>query len=306
MSVALITHPDCLRHDMGQNHPESAARLRAINDQLIASGLDRVIYHYQAPIATREQLERVHDTNYIQSVFDASPREGFVSFAPDATMNPGTLGAALHAAGAVVLGVDIVMQDKASAAFCSIRPPGHHAGRNQAMGFCFFNNVAVGAAHALEIHGLERIAIADFDVHHGNGTGEIFVNEKRILLCSSFQHPFYPYTDTERESENVVNVPLAAGTGSETFRKLIREKWLPALEIFRPQLVLCSAGFDAHYEDDMADIYLNETDYSWITRQLKTIADKYATGRIVSVLEGGYALHALGRSVAAHINVLLG
>lgn len=306
MSVALITHPDCLRHDMGQNHPESPARLRAINDQLIASGLDRVIYHYQAPVATREQLQRVHDANYIQSVFDASPQEGFMSFAPDAIMNPHTLDAALHAAGAAVLGVDMVMEDKINSAFCSIRPPGHHAGRNQAAGFCFFNNVAVGAAHALEMHGLARIAIVDFDVHHGNGTEEIFVNEQRLLFCSSFQHPFYPHTDIASKGENTVNVPLAAGTGSATFRKLIGEKWLPALEAFRPQLVLCSAGFDAHHEDDMSDIFLNESDYSWITRLLKTIADKYAAGRIVSTLEGGYALHALGRSVAAHINALLG
>lgn len=306
MSVALITHPDCLHHDMGQIHPESSARLLAINDQLIASGLDKVLFHYQAPAATREQLERVHDATYIQSVFDASPQTGFVSLGPDAVMNPGTLGAALHAAGAVVLGVDLVMQNKVNTAFCSVRPPGHHANRNQASGFCFFNNIAVGAGHALAVHGLDRIAIADFDVHHGNGTEEIFADEGRVLFCSSFQHPFYPYTDIKTERENMLHVPLAAGCGSETFRKLIGEKWLPALETFRPQLVLCSAGFDAHHEDDMADIFLNEADYSWVTRQLKVIADKYAEGRIVSTLEGGYALHALGRSVAAHINALMG
>ena len=306
MSVALITHPDCLHHDMGQIYPESPARLLAINDQLIASGLDQVLFHYQAPCATREQLQRVHDTTYIQTVFDTSPKAGFVTLGPDAVMNPGTLDAALHAAGAVVLGVDLVMENKVNSAFCGVRPPGHHAGRNRPSGFCFFNNIAVGAGHAMAIHGLDRIAIADFDVHHGNGTEEIFADEDRVLFCSSFQHPFYPYTDIKTEYKNMVHVPLAAGSGSETFRKSITEKWLPALETFRPQLVLCSAGFDAHREDDMADIFLNEADYAWITRQLKVIADKHARGRIVSSLEGGYALHALGRSVAAHINALIG
>lgn len=306
MTIALISHPDCLLHEMGPDHPESPARLHAIQDQLIASGLDMVLYHREAPPVSREQLERVHDADYVQSIFDRAPQQGLVALDGDTAMNPHTLSAALHAAGAVVLGVDLVMRGEMNAAFCNIRPPGHHAGRHRAMGFCFFNNIAVGAAHALAAHGVKRLAIVDFDVHHGNGTEDIFRDEPRVLLCSTFQHPFYPHSGADTDSEHIINVPLPAGTAGPTFRKAIEEKWLPTLDAFAPQLLMVSAGFDGHYEDDMAQFGLNEADYSWVSRQIKEVADRHAEGRIVSVLEGGYALHALGRSVVAHLKALQG
>jgi acetoin utilization deacetylase AcuC-like enzyme len=306
MTVALISHPDCLRHDMGPVHPESPGRLWAIQDQLIASGLDGVLRHYDAPLATRAQLARVHDARYIDTVFAASPLAGTVAIAAETLMTPHTLQAALRAAGAAVLGVDLALRGETDAAFCNVRPPGHHAGRAFAMGGCFFNNVAVGAAHALAARGVTRVAIVDFDVHHGNGTEEIFRDEPRVLLCSSFQHPYYPYDDYLTDRDHIVNVPLPAGTGGKRYRDALREHWLPALDAFRPQLLLVSAGFDAHYADDIGQLTLDETDFHWITRQLKVIADRHAGGHIVSVLEGGYDHHALGRSVVAHIKALIG
>jgi acetoin utilization deacetylase AcuC-like enzyme len=219
-------------------------------------------------------------------------------------MNPLSLEAALRAAGAAVLGTDLVMNGTAENAFCSIRPPGHHATRDRAMGFCLFNNVAVGVAHALAVHGLERVAIADFDVHHGNGSEDIFADEPRVMLCSTFQHPFYPYSGADSGNEHIINVPLRAGTNGVGFRAAIRERWLPALESFRPQMLFISAGFDAHVDDDMSGLALVEADYIWVTQKLKELAQKWGEGRIVSLLEGGYDLHALGRSVAAHIKVL--
>jgi acetoin utilization deacetylase AcuC-like enzyme len=221
-------------------------------------------------------------------------------------MTPYSLAAALRAAGAVVLGVDLVMSGKSSAAFCNVRPPGHHAEANNAMGFCIFNNIAVGAAHALKTYSLKKIAIVDFDVHHGNGTEDIFSNTPEVLFCSSFQHPFYPNTGDNTVSEHIVNVPLAAGTNGQAFRAAIESAWLPELHAFQPELILISAGFDAHVEDDMAGLCLIEQDFTWVTQEIKKIADTYANGRIVSTLEGGYALSALGRSVAAHLNALLG
>jgi acetoin utilization deacetylase AcuC-like enzyme len=224
----------------------------------------------------------------------------------DITLSPMSRQAALHAAGAVVNGVDLVMAGEAENAFCAIRPPGHHAMRNRAMGFCILNNIAVGAAHALAHHGLARVAIVDFDVHHGNGTEDIVRDDARILFCSTFQHPFYPGCGADSGNEHVINVPLAAGTGGEAFRQAVSEHWLPALHQFRPQLLLISAGFDAHLEDDMAMLRLKEADYAWVTAEIKDIAERYANGRIVSALEGGYALNALGRSAVAHIKTLSG
>jgi acetoin utilization deacetylase AcuC-like enzyme len=221
-------------------------------------------------------------------------------------MSPGTWDAALRAAGAAVLATDLVVGAQADSAFCSVRPPGHHATRNRAMGFCFFNNVAVAARHALEAHGLERVAVIDFDVHHGNGTEEIFEDDERVLMVSTFQHPFYPYSGTDDPARNMVNVPLAAGTGSAGFRAAVTGAWIPALEAFAPQMVFFSAGFDAHIEDDMAMLRLVDADYAWVTQQVKDVADRHAGGRIVSVLEGGYALSALGRSVVQHLRVLGG
>lgn len=306
MQTAFISHPLCLKHDMGTHHPECPARLHAIEDQLIASGLYSYLQHHDAPEVTREQLLRVHDAAYIDSIVAAAPVAGIISLDGDTLMNPYTYPAALRAAGAVVLAVDLVMTGKVENAFCNVRPPGHHAERGKAMGFCIFNNVAVGAAHALAAHGLSRVAIVDFDVHHGNGTEDIFTDEPRVMLCSTFQHPFYPYSGAETRQPHIVNVPLAAGADGAVFRNAVTERWLPALEMFKPEMVFISAGFDAHREDDMSSIGLLEADYIWVTEQIKRIAGHYAQARIVSVLEGGYALHALGRSAAAHIKVLSG
>jgi acetoin utilization deacetylase AcuC-like enzyme len=291
---------------MGGYHPESPARLAAIADQLIAGGIYSLLQHHEAPRATREQLERVHTLYYIDKIERAAPRQGIVYLDPDTAMNPFSLEAALHAAGAPVLGVDLVMSGAVENAFCSVRPPGHHATRDQCMGFCLFNNVAVGVAHAMAAHGLERVAIADFDVHHGNGTEDIFADDPRVLLCSTFQHPFYPNSGADSGSEHIINVPLPAGTNGVGFRAAVWEHWLPALESFQPQILFVSAGFDAHVDDDMSGLALVEADYAWVTQKLKAVAQQAGNSRIVSVLEGGYSLSALGRSVAAHIKVLSG
>ena len=306
MQTAFISHPLCLKHDMGALHPECPARLHAIEDQLIASGLYSYLQHHDAPEVTRDQLLRVHDAAYIDSIIAAAPSAGIIALDGDTLMNPYTYPAALRAAGAVVMAVDLVMAGKVENAFCNVRPPGHHAERGRAMGFCIFNNVAVGAAHALAAHGLSRVAIVDFDVHHGNGTEDIFRDEPRVMLCSTFQHPFYPYSGAETQLPHIVNVPLAAGTDGAGFRNAVTERCLPALQAFKPELLLVSAGFDAHREDDMSSMRLLEADYVWVTEQIKRIAELYAQARVVSVLEGGYELHALGRSAAAHIKVLSG
>jgi acetoin utilization deacetylase AcuC-like enzyme len=306
MATAFIGHADCMKHDMGAYHPECPARLAAIDDQLIASGIGGYLEHHTAPLATTAQLARVHPAEYIAAIRAAAPQRGIVHLDPDTAMSPGTLDAALRAAGAAVLATDLVVGGAAENAFCSVRPPGHHATRTRAMGFCIFNNVAVAALHALEHHGLERVAIIDFDVHHGNGTEDIFADDERALMVSTFQHPFYPYSGTDDPAPNMVNVPLPAGAGSQAFRDAVERHWLPALDGFAPQLVLFSAGFDAHVEDDMAMLRLVDQDYAWVTQQVKRVADRHAGGRIVSVLEGGYALSALGRSVVQHLRVLGG
>ena len=248
----------------------------------------------------------MHDPRYVTAIENAAPRQGVIHLDPDTAMNPHTLNAALRAAGAAVLATDLVIGGKAENAFCSVRPPGHHAERGRAMGFCLFNNVAVAAAHALARHHLARVAVVDFDVHHGNGTETMFCNDERVLMVSTFQHPFYPYSGTAGRSERMVNIPLAAGSGSREFRDAVTTHWLPALERFKPEMVFFSAGFDAHRDDDMAMLQWVEADYAWVTQQLKAVADEHARGRIVSLLEGGYELHALGRSVATHLKVLAG
>lgn len=306
MQTAYITHPDCRKHDMGAGHPECPQRLSAIEDQLIASGLLFYLQQHDAPLATPEQLTRIHPLDYIESIRTSAPSEGLHYLDPDTAMNPHTWQAALRAAGAAVLATELVMEKKVENAFCAIRPPGHHAESARAMGFCFFNNVAVGAAHAMAKYGLQRIAIADFDVHHGNGTEEIFRNQPKVMLCSTFQHPYYPYCGAESGNDHIINVPLPAGTTGPAFREAVNAHWLPALNQFQPELLFISAGFDAHREDDMAQFGLVEADYTWITQQLKQIAEAHCSGRIVSVLEGGYELHALGRSVLAHLKVLSG
>lgn len=306
MAIAYISHYACTRHEMGLHHPEQPARLGAINDRLIASGLEMVLHQYDAPQATREQLLRVHDADYVDQIFSASPSEGLAWVDGDTAMNPHTLEAALHAAGANVLAVDLVLGGKIDQAFCAVRPPGHHAERARTMGFCFFNNVAVGAAHAMAEYGLERVVIVDFDVHHGNGTEDIFAADERVLFCSAFQHPFYPNSGHDAQAPNLVDVPLPARADGAAFREAIQGRWLPAIDAFRPQLIFVSAGFDAHAEDDMAHLRLREFDYAWITRRLCELADRHCEGKLVSTLEGGYNLGALARSVAVHIKAFMG
>jgi len=305
MSVAFISHPACRLHQMGAGHPEQPARVGAIADQLHGRRLYDFLDHHDAPRATVEQLARVHPREYIERVSMKSPEDGLAFLDPDTAMCPETLEAALRAAGANVLAVDLVMSRAARRAFCNVRPPGHHAERERAMGFCFFNNVAVGAAHALDAHGLERVAVLDFDVHLGNGTEDIFRDDRRVLLCSSFQYPLYPDMNPPSVPGHIVNCPLPAGSGSEAFRAAITGQWLPALEAFAPQMVFISAGFDAHAADPLADLKLSGADYAWITDRACEIANRHAGGRIVSTLEGGYDLAALATSAATHIDRLL-
>jgi acetoin utilization deacetylase AcuC-like enzyme len=286
---------------MGSFHPESPARLSAISDYMIAQGLDPYFVYHDAPLATFEQLMRVHPASHLERLKRSSPELGMVHLDPDTVMNPHTWQAALRSAGAGVMAVDLVMSGEVQNAFCAIRPPGHHCERANAMGFCFFNNIAVAAAHALEVHKLSRVAIIDFDV---NGTEDCFKGDERVLMASIFQHPFYPYSGAENPASNMLNVPLAAGADGEEFRMVVGDVWLPRLREFKPEMLLISAGFDAHYEDDMGNLKLFEKDYAWATEQLKQIADEFAHGRIVSMLEGGYSLSALARSVGAHIRVL--
>jgi len=305
-ATAFITHVDCTKHDMGAYHPECPARLSAIEDGLIASRIADLLARYEAPLASMEQLLRVHPRPYIEAVEAAAPAHGIVHLDPDTAMCPDTWAAALRAAGAGVLATDLVISGKHPNAFCSVRPPGHHATRTRSMGFCIFNNIAIAAKHALEAHGLERVAIVDFDVHHGNGTEDIFSDDGRVLMVSTFQHPFYPYSGVDDPASNMVNVPLAAGTGSEAFRAAVEQAWMPALEAFGPEMVFFSAGFDAHIEDDMAMLRLIDSDYAWVTAKVKDVIDRSGQGRMVSMLEGGYSLPALGRCVVQHVKVLGG
>jgi len=304
MATGFFTHADCLLHDMGEWHPESPARLRAIEDQLIASRIDALLERRDAPLAEDADLLRVHSKAHVDFIRELSPQSGQAEIDPDTLMNPHTLQAALRAAGAAVAATDAVLAGELDNAFCSVRPPGHHAEPQRSMGFCIFNNVAIAARHALEVHGLERVAIIDFDVHHGNGTEAAFANDPRVLMCSFFQHPFYPHSGTQNIAPNMINVPLPARTAGPAVREVFETIWLPELEAFRPEMLFISAGFDAHREDDLGGMALVEADYAWLTTRLKQVAERYAHGRIVSCLEGGYNLSALGRSVVAHLKAL--
>jgi acetoin utilization deacetylase AcuC-like enzyme len=305
MPVAFITHAACRRHNMGDGHPEQPARLGAIENQLHVRGLYDFLEHHEAPRATLEQLVRVHPREYVERLSAMSPAEGLVRVDPDTAMCPETLEAALRAAGANVLAVDLVMRGDVKRAFCSVRPPGHHAERARPMGFCFFNNVAVGAAHAMAAYGLQRVAILDFDVHLGNGTEDIFRRDERVLICSSFQYPLYPDMNPGSVPGRIVNCALPAGAGGEEFRAAVSKHWLPALERFSPQLVMISAGFDAHQADDLAELRLVAGDYGWVTDAACDVASRHSAGRVVSTLEGGYELSALATSAATHIDRLM-
>jgi len=299
MTIAFISHPDCAAYAAGAEHPDVPARLGAIQDQLLSTGLDVALRHYDAPLVTREQLCRAHVAGYVDGVFGAAAGDG-------ADVGPQLLNAALRAAGAAVLAVDLVLSGRSTSAFCSVRPPGHHAERDRGMGFCVFNNLAVGALHALRAHGLERVAVVDFDAHFGNGTDAILGGMPEVLQCSLFQYPFYPYTLPERDDTRAVHIRLPANSDGARLRAEVASCWLPRLEAFRPGLIMISAGFDAHAEDDMADLLLGEQDFAWMTHRLRECAERHAQGRIVSLLEGGYAPAALGRCVAAHLKALLG
>jgi len=308
MTTAFYSHNDCRLHDMGPGHPECPQRLDAISDHLRATGLDIALDFQDAPQATLEQIERAHSAGYVlqtRELMQLVAADG-VSRAldPDTLICPGTWNAALRSAGAAIAATDDVLAGRAQNAFCAVRPPGHHATRGETMGFCFFNNVAIAARHALDVHGLKRVAIVDFDVHHGNGTEDIVAGDERVLMASFFQHPLYPYNGAVPMGTNMVNVPVPPYTRGAELREIIDAMWMPRLEAFRPEMIFISAGFDAHREDDMGQLGLVEADYEWITRRIHGLAERHAQGRIVSCLEGGYALSALARSVAAHLRVL--
>ena len=306
MLSAYITHPSSLLHEMGPDHPECPERVSAINDYLLAHGLLDFMVPYEAPAATRAQVERVHTSLYIAELVAGAPASGYLHIDPDTLMNPHTLSAAWHAAGAAVLATELVARGEVAAAFCNVRPAGHHATRAAGMGFCFFNNAAVGIAHALAEFSMERVALIDFDAHHGNGSEDIFAGDERVLMVSTFERGLYPYNGEVPTGPNLCNVPLERYSRGDALRDAIAKHWLPALDAFRPEMVFVSAGFDAHRDDDMSHLMWVEGDYAWLTREVKTVAERHAHGRIVSLLEGGYALSALARSAAAHVSVLIG
>lgn len=298
MSVRVFSHPSSMKHLNDHEHPEAPSRLHAINDQLLSSGLDYVLQHQSARAATDEELMLAHDSGYVQWVVKQSPADGFIYLDGDTQMMKHSLVAARHAAGAGLDAVDWVLADNNRRAFCAIRPPGHHATAFEAMGFCLFNNIAIAARYACSKYQLQRVAIVDFDVHHGNGTEQIVSGDNRIMFCSSFEHPFYPFPDLSEHTQ-LLKMPLPANSDGQLFRSIYQEKWHPALEAFNPELILVSAGFDAHNEDDMGHLRWNDADYHWIGARLRELAEVSCGGRIVALLEGGYANSALGRSVVS-------
>ena len=306
MSTAIISHFDCRRHKMIEGHPEDPSRIDAISDRLIASGLEYSLDHFDAQPVAKEHLLRVHDSLYLAELEELQPSEGLVNVDADTQMCPQTLRAARRSAGAGVQAVDLVVETEHKAVFCNVRPPGHHAERHEAGGFCFYNNIAVAAAYALEKLNLERIAIIDFDVHHGNGTEDIFKDNDKVMFCSLFQHPFFPYSKPDAVNPLHIKSPVSAGAGSKEFRDIVTESWLPALKEYKPQMLFISAGFDAHRDDDMGEINLEDSDYSWVTNHLVDLSHELDCVGIVSMLEGGYVPGALGRSAVAHVRALAG
>ena len=313
--TGLFSHPDCRKHEMGAGHPECPQRLDAIEDRLLISGVGDALDRREAPLASLADIELAHGHQHVDSLRGMSERlreeieaggPTHAQIDPDTCLNSSTWDAARRAVGAALAATDAVIAGEMENAFCAVRPPGHHACHDHAMGFCFFNNVAIAAKYALERHGLERVAIVDFDVHHGNGTEDIVAGDARILMVSFYQHPFYPYGGSSSDAGNLVNVPVPAFTRGAQVRELIEAQWIPRLESHRPQMIFISAGFDAHREDDLGQMGLVEQDYAWITQRIMNVAQRHALGRIVSCLEGGYNFSALGRSVEAHLRVLAG
>ena len=311
--TGFFTHPDCKGHEMGRGHPECPERLDAIDDRLLISGVGDALERREAPLASLGDIELAHGKMFIASIQGLNERlqqeiaaggPTQVQIDPDTSMGAGSWNAILRGAGAALAATDAVMAGELENAFCAVRPPGHHACHDKAMGFCIFNNVAIAAKYALARHGLQRVAIVDFDVHHGNGTEDIVAGDERILMVSFYQHPFYPYGGSQSDAPNLVNVPVPAYTKGDVVRALVEKHWIPRLEAHRPEMIFISAGFDAHREDDLGQMGLVEQDYAWITHRLKDVAARHAKKRIVSCLEGGYNLSALGRSVEAHVRVL--
>ena len=303
MTTAYISHPDFMKHEMGRHHPECPERIQAIEDQLIQSRLDGHLKRIDPPLATEADITRVHSEDHLAFIKSKAPTSGYAMIDGDTIMNTATWNVSLRAAGAAIAAVDTVMKGEVNNAFCAIRPPGHHAEPHRSMGFCVFNTIAIAIRYALEQYDLDRVAVIDFDVHHGNGTEAAFIDDPHVLMCSFFQHPFYPYSGLEG-GDNMVNIPLPANTSGKVVREMISKIWIPRLQEFKPQLIMISAGFDAHREDDLGQMGLVEDDYVWITQQLMNVANQTCEGKIVSCLEGGYNLSALGRSVAAHLKTL--
>lgn len=304
MTTGFFSHDDCMKHNMGAEHPECPERLAAITSYLADTGLGQDLDWVRPDEATRDQLQTVHPERYLNQLDLMQPTRGRVYTDPDTAMMPDTLRAARLAAGASIEAVDMVLSSQLTNAFVCARPPGHHAERSKSMGFCFYNNIALAAMRALNFHQLERVAIIDFDVHQGNGTVDIVGGDERILMCSSFQHPFYPHSHVHRQAENIINTPIQAGTPADDYRKIVEAAWLKRLQDFRPQLVLVSAGFDGHRLDPMAELNLEVEDYRWLTEMITSVASDHANDRIISTLEGGYHLRALAESVNAHLEVL--
>lgn len=304
MTTAFFSHDDCLKHNMGPEHPESPERIAAIISYLADSGVGERLDWVRPDEITRDQLLTVHPEKYLHQLELMQPTRGRVYTDPDTAMMPDTLRAARLAAGGNIEAVDMVMSSQVTNAFVCARPPGHHAERSKSMGFCFYNNIALAAMRALNFHQLERVAIIDFDVHQGNGTADIVGGDERILMCSSFQHPFYPHSHVHRQPENIINTPIASDCSALDYRKAVEAGWLKKLQDFRPQAVLISAGFDSHRLDPMAELNLEEDDYRWLTEMIVSVASDHANDRIISTLEGGYHLRALAQSVNAHLDVL--
>ena len=312
-ATGYFAHKDCWKHEMGRGHPECPERLGAIEDRLLASGVLAALDCREAPLASLSDIELGHDRMLVAALRGLTDQlvddikaggPAYVQIDPDTLLNVHTWTAALRASGAVLAATDSVIAGEMENAFCAVRPPGHHACHNKAMGFCFFNNIAIAAKYALERHGLKRVAVVDFDVHHGNGTEDILRGDDRVLMVSFFQHPFYPHSGDEPHASNMVNSPVPAYTKGMDVRELIDIMWMPRLEAFKPEMIFISAGFDAHRDDDMGQMGLVEQDYAWITERIKDVAKRHAKGRIVSSLEGGYDLNSLARSVEAHVRVL--